>query len=482
MDYTISRNIISDSFIGTNLHTGLVFTKKDLVDKINLWKYVLKYRCNAKKEESILIGMQNLNDDYLAACIASAELSLKIVIVDYTRNDDFTDQEYFDPKTKILSPIDIFIHDFSKSQFAEHPKVFSKFIFFSKCSNRVYSTAEDLDFSIDNIDDFNQATELFPSPSDVLMRCTSSGTTGTPKIVEHSHEFLSKISIRNSDKFSGVCMHVRNLNHGSSLAVYLLPTLISDRVTKHLFYDVDETKPFDDFVNDIKDYKETLEYIIFPYPFMIDEFIFASRRNNLYWPNLNLQTLSYIQDSSKQAIREKIFKSITSIFGSNETSGPVFISSIDESSVNRDSRIFSQIDDFYKITIYETGLLGVTLPVYNLEIITNDVFEKESDTYVHKGRSDLIRINGEALDIKIINELNLKNSEAYLITDSVKNCLYLAFWKSKNESLQKEYEQLFKNNFKRIEIKKTAVLDERKFRTGIKIDNELLREYFRNHV
>ena len=48
--------------------------------------------------------------------------------------------------------------------------------------------------------------------------------------------------------------------------------------------------------------------------------------------------------------------------------------------------------------------------------------------------------------------------------------------------INKEYEYFFKNNFKRIEIKKTAVLEEKKFRTGIKIDNELLREYFRNHV
>jgi len=482
MSYTISRDLISNNFKGVNLHTGVSFDKNDLVSKIDLWKYILKYKCNAQKGESILIGMQILNIDYLAVCFAAAELSLKIVVVDYTRNDEFEDLEYFDPKTKILSPIDIFLHDFSKEQFIEYPKSLTKFTFFSNCSNRTYSTCDNINFEILNIEEFDQARDIFPEPSDVMMRCTSSGTTGTPKIVEHTHEFLSKISYRNSNKFSGNCMHVRNLNHGSSLAVYLLPTLISDSVTNHLFYDIDEVEPFDLFVNDIVEFKNTLEYIIFPYPFMIDEFIDASIRNNINWPKLNIQTLSYIQDKSKDAIKNSIFKSITSIFGSNETSGPVFESYIDISSIEKDPRQFTEPDDFYKIKLLETGLLSVTLPVYNSEIITNDIFEKKDNYYTHKGRSDLVKIDGEILDIKIVNELNLKNTELYIITDTVKNCLYLAFWNFKNDQLKSEYDDFFKNNFKKITIKKSAVLDRSKFFTGIKIDNEMLREYFRNYV
>jgi hypothetical protein len=215
---------------------------------------------------------------------------------------------------------------------------------------------------------------------------------------------------------------------------------------------------------------------------MIDEFIDASDRNNITWENLNIQTLSYIQDKSKKAISKGVIKSITSIFGSNETSGPVFISYIDKSKVDQDSRFFQKIDDFYKIKIYQEGLIGITLPTYETEIVTNDVFEKIDNYYVHRGRSDIIKIDGEILDMKMINDLNLKNKNAYLITDTVKNCLYLALWSNDDDEVIEEYGYFFKNNFKRIEIKKTAVLEEKKFRTGIKIDNELLREYFRNHV
>lgn len=478
----ITRDLISNNFKGVNLHTNVSFDKTDLVSSINVWKYILKYQCNAQKGESILIGMQILNIDYLAVCFAAAELSLKIVIVDYTRNDEFEDLEYFDPKTKILSPIDIFLHDFSKEHIKKHPKELTKFTFFSNCSNRTYSTCDDISFEILSPDDFNLAASIFPDPSDIMMRCTSSGTTGTPKIVEHTHEFLSKISYRNSHKFSGNCIHIKNLNHGSSLAVYLLPTLISNNVTLHLFYDLDEEDIFDIFLNKISKFKDTLEYIIFPYPSMIDKFIDTSIRHNLNWPVLNIQTLSYIQDSSKNAIKNNIFKSITSIFGSNETSGPVFESYIDIHSIEQDSQQFTKPDNFYNIRIQENGLLSVTLPVYNSEIITNDIFEKNDNYYTHKGRSDLVKIDGEILDIKIINDLNLKNKELYIITDTVKNCLYLAFWDNKNSQLEINYNDFFKNNFKKVAIKKTAVLDKNKFFSGIKIDNEMLREYFRNYV
>jgi hypothetical protein len=477
---TITRNIINDNFVATELETNKSFNKTELNEQINLWKYILKYKCNAQATESILIGIQSLNINYLAVCFASAELSLKIVIVDYTRKDDFSNLEFYDAKTKILAPIDIFLYDFPAELIKKNPKKFSKFNFFTQCSTRTYSTIDDIDFTVDNIDQYNTAKTIMPKQSDVVMRCTSSGTTGTPKIVEHTHEFMYSLTHRNAKKFSGTCLHTRNLNHGSSLSVYLLPTLL--KLKDHLFYDVDETTLFDKFIGSISKYQTSLEYIIFPYPFMIDEFISASKRLNITWPNLNIQTLSYISDTARIGVEENIVKTITSIFGSNETSGPLFELTIDINSIHNDACAFTKLDDFYTFNFYDGGLIGVVLPIYNREIITNDLFEQQGDLFIHKGRSDLVKINGEIVDIKLINEINAKYTNAYLVTDSVHNCLYLAFWEGKNQEILNSINQQLENNFKRVKITKTKTLNKFTFLTGIKLDNELIREYFRNHV
>ena len=485
MQNVISRHMISDNFIGNILRPNIRFNKAQLVSQIDLWKYILKYRCSAKAGESILVGMQALNDVYFAIIFAAAELSLKIVIVDYTRIDNFVDTEFHDPKTKLLSPIDIFLHDNPGNI-----NVPSKFKFFSGCSKRTYSIVNnnnDIDTTIDNMEDFETAKNIFPKPSDILMRCTSSGTTGTPKIIEHTHEFLYKVTIRNSTRFFGQCLHTRNLNHGSSLAVYLLPVFASPAVSENLFLEVPldpRIKPEDMiyFMETLKKFSDTLEYMIFPYPIMIDEFIDASKERNIVWPKLNVQTLSYIQDYAKVGIVEGIIKSVTSIFGSNETSGPVFLAHIEKGTIGRSSNWFKKVDDFYEIRLDSKQMLHVTMPVYNIDIVTNDRFKKRSKFYEHIGRNDLTKIDGKVFDLKIINELNNMNGQASLILDPLKNSIYLAFWYRKDENLELEYSKFFKDRFETLKINKTAILNKNSFMSGIKIDMELLREHFRNHV
>jgi len=475
--------MISDNFIGNILRPNIQFNKAHLVSKIDLWEYILKYKCSATAGESILIGMQALNDDYFAIIFAAAELSLKIVIVDYTRMDNFADIEFYDTKTKLLAPIDIFLHDCLGTV-----NVSSKFRFFASCSKRTYSIFQySIDMTIDNMEDFETAKNIFPKPSDILMRCTSSGTTGTPKIIEHNHEFLYKITIRNSTRFFGQCLHTRNLNHGSSLAVYLLPTFASPAVSENLFLEIPldpRIQPEDmaDFMKILKKFSDTLEYMIFPYPIMIDDFIDASKESNIVWPKLNVQTLSYIQDYAKVGIIEGIVKSVTSIFGSNETSGPVFLAHIEKGTIGRSADWFKKVDDFYGIRLDSKQMLHVIMPVYNTDIVTNDQFKKRSKFYEHIGRTDLTKIDGKVFDLKIINELNNMNGQASIILDPLKNSIYLAFWHRKDEKLELEYKNFFNDRFKALQINKNAVLNKNNFMSGIKLDMELLREHFRNHV
>lgn len=484
MKNVISRHMISDNFIGNTLRANIRFDKSQLVSSIDEWKYILKYKCSAKSGESILVGMQAMNHVYFAIIFAAAELSLKIVIVDYTRIDSFTDTEFHDPKTKLLAPIDIFLHDSMNITSKDIP---GKFKFFSNCSKRTYSIHTDLDRTIDNMEDFETAKNIFPKPSDILMRCTSSGTTGTPKIIEHSHEFLYKVSIRNSTRFFGQCLHTRNLNHGSSLAVYLLPVFASPAVTENLFLEVPmdpHNKPHEtiNFMEALEKFADTLEFIIFPYPNMIDDFIHISKERKVVWPKLNIQTLSYIQDYAKVGIVEGIFKSVTSIFGSNETSGPVFLAHIEKGTIGRSADWFKKVDDFYGIRLDSNLMLHVIMPVYNTDVVPNDRFKKRSKFYEHIGRNDITKIDGTIFDLSMLKKLNDMNEHANLIVDPVKNSIYLAFWYRKDDNLELEYSNFFRERFTNLKINKTAVLNKNHFMSGIKLDQELLRDHFRNHV
>lgn len=476
----ITRNCVSNNFSLIKLENDSSYNKDDLDSNVALWKYILKYKCNAKEQESILIGITALDIDYFAICFAALELALKIVIVDYNRKDEFSNLEYADPKTKILAPIDIFLHDVDDIHFLTESIPLNKFKFFTNQSYRTYNVKK-IDYTIENETEFQLAQEIIAKPTSVAIRCTSSGTTGTPKIVEHTHEFLYRVSKRNSSKFSGDCLHIRNLNHGSSIAVFLLPSLMNDAVTNHFTYGVhDESLPFDDFVNNIARYRDTLSFINFPYPFMIEEFINSSKRQYTTWPNLQVQTLSYIQDNSKDAVKQGIFKSITSIFGSNETSGPVFECTITKDNVDQNSSYFTKLDNFYGIELDDTGLISVLLPTYNINIVTNDIFKIVDSFYVHSGRKDIVKINGEILDYAIINNFNSQFPDTYLVIDSVENSIYVAFWNTHNSNALSNIQSFFNNHYNNVSINKTAILNKEQFLSGIKLDNELIREYFRN--
>ena len=475
---TITRDFISNNFVFTDIcDNEQTYDKILLVERINFWKYILKYKYNAQPQESILIGMQKLGIDYFSIIIAAAELSLKIVVVDYNRTDKFRNIEYNDPKTKLLSPIDIFLHDFPLD-LLETDQVYSKYVFFTVHSNRTYSIVDAFNFVIDQAL-FDSVICIQPNPSDILFRVTSSGTTDVPKVIEHTHEFISAISLRNSKLYKGTALHVNNLNHGASASVTLLPTLASEHVNRHLFYDGADTESIRNLVDAVTPYKDDIGYLSFPYPFLIDKFIEVSREKNLKWPNLDLITLSYILDNAKHAVRDGIFNSITSIFGSNETLGPLFVNTASKDNWNIDSRYYTIPDDFYKIKLSEEGKITVTVPIYNKEVETNDYFDKQGEYFIHRGRSDMFRINGETINLSTINDLNKYHTNMYVVVDTLYHCLYLACWEDLNMDKIQEARERIESKFERVNVTKVLHLAKSNFYYGIKIDNELLREHFR---
>jgi hypothetical protein len=400
------------------------------------------------------------------------ELGLSISIIDY--NITIISPES-STKTKLLSPIHYFIceeESFSK----EHPK--SKYaILIKHCLNTIYST----DIEKHQYDE-KVNREIKIDPKSIAMRCTSSGTTGTPKVIEHGHEFLFNLCKRNSKMFYGNIVNEKCLGHGSGPATFFIPTLMSKDV-ENIYNYWGEGSEFNDDKYFMRN-QNIFDHVMIAYTHDIDGFLKNINEDNPP-SRTTIYTLSTIKKDWIPFVREGKIKNIISLFGSSETSGPIFINqSIDENFVQNK---FNLIDDYYKVSFTEKNLLEVNIPTYDYKICTNDEFLIAEDGFYHNGRSDLIRINGEIVDIEKHNQI-LEILKSYLdakfVYDPAINEIYLAVWKT-NIDLDVLIEKI---NIKMgtiywaHHISKYEVLNPDLFFTGIKMDNQLLRDYFRSNV
>ena len=436
-------------------NTDCPYTFADLSKDIDAYKNLLQHTYNAVTGQSVLIGEQS-GRTQLALVFACLELGLTITIVDYGRTDNFQ-TDYFDPKTTLLLPIHFFI--------VSTVSTTNKFAFFDDaCETTIVLADVTLDYTS------NQT--LTATPDTMLLKCTSSGTTGTPKIVHHTHEFIFALAMRNAVMFDGVIGQAFNLSHGSSLATFFLPTLFSENVTDYINFYLLNTE------NVLERY--SIDHLMLPYPNMIEVFIDQYKKS--IHSGINLYSLTYIRSEWKEHTRDGKVKDIISFFGSNETSGPTLINRVSYEDFNRQR--YHVVDDFYGFEIRNTELI-VTLPIYNTKIETKDEFLANDNIFLHLGRNDMHRINGRSFMESSYQRVVKDKLNSDLVFDAVHNRMYLAVWETddnldtKINEIQEVLKQRSDNDHY---ISKYKVLSYEDFLSGIKLDQELLREYFRRHV
>jgi acyl-CoA synthetase (AMP-forming)/AMP-acid ligase II len=453
----INKNIkFIDTAIFENKSCKTVFFYDSLSALIDNYKNMLEFDFNCKPGQSVLIG-EPPGLIQIALIFASLELGLSLIIVDYDRPNNIKSYKFVDPKTQILLPIDFFILG------VDTPG--EKFDFFKNVSTHTI-ILKDRSFSN------NKNANVYATKETLLMKCTSSGTTGTPKKVEHTHEFIFELIQRNKIFFNGRVGITTNLNHGSSLATYFLPAVISDNVTE--FYSLRDVGQKPKRIS-----KYHLDHLMLPYTNIINEFLSQRFKKN---PNLTIYTLSTIKKNWKKSIDNSSIKNIVSFFGSNETSGPVFINQLND--IKFEENKFTKFDNFYKTEINDSGL-HVSLPVYNTTISTNDKFTEDRGSFYYLGRNDLIRINGCIVDMANYQSFIKNLLDADIVIDTVHNEIYLALWSddlNKTEKLAYVNDFMVKQSNGAHTINKHAVLFYEDFLSGIKLDQELLRDYFRKYV
>lgn len=454
---SINKNIrFKDVKLFRGKTTSEAYSFHELSSEIDRFKNLLQDHYQCQPGQTVLIGEQP-GMSQIALVFACCELGLPITVIDYHRRDNFKSYQYTDPKTKILLPISFFIVSQREST--------DKFEFFqSVCEKTIILNDHRHNTNT------NDNKQILSQDNSLFIRCTSSGTTGTPKIVEHTHEFMESLINRNTVFFDDTVGLVFNLNHGSSLATFFMPGLFSPKVNQFINFEIDHGS-----LGPLGEYD--LSHLMLPYPHLIDNFLQRNKKQN---DHLTIYTLSTIQHRWRNHIKTGKIRDVVSFFGSNETSGPIFVNHAGEKGFKENQ--FRSIDDFYKIDILANDELSVALPIYNKTINTNDTFKIVQDRYQHLGRNDIIRINGFQVDVNDYTDMIKSIANCDLVYDSLKNEIYLAIWEIKRDpmivknKIDKELKAASSNCHY---ISKCSNLDHGDFLSGVKLDQELLRDYFR---
>jgi hypothetical protein len=457
----ITRNIINPniSFIDYSNNSTHSYSFTHLNRLIDAYKNLLISK-GAKKGNSVVIGTQ-ANTSQIALVLACAELGLTIVIIANPLPANQTGKQYvpglINLKLKLMLPIDYFILD-NRIQTAKFD------LFNDVCRFTILIDEEQLDYTPNDV--------VYADKDTALLKCTSSGTTGTPKVITHTHGFLSKLIERNSKQFYGSMGMITNLAHGSSPAVYFLPGMMSKDTTQYVNL---PNLPLVEIAEILRSHDLSLDHLLVPYTLFVDQ-LFESNES---LPGCVIHTLGMIRKSWVEAVKNNRAKDIISIFGTNETSGPFMINQATD--VDFDENTYKVTDDFYDLELID-DCLYVGMKEYGSVIETHDAFMKRGDKFVHVGRSNLYRINDLEINLGKYQSIIDKLLKAELVVDTKQDRIYLAIWDQDFDIHKvRHIDNVMRNDSNGLHfISKYDSLNYSDYLNGIKIDKEMLREYFRN--
>ena len=434
-------------------------TYEELSSLVDAYKNLLLAN-GAKHGQSIVIGTQP-SLDQIASILACSELGLVICIVGTPLDMDnleFYSKSINNRKVsisyKMLLPIDFFI--------IQDEKFTNKYETFRDTINTTILMSE-------QTLDYTPNDKIYATEDSIFLRCFDSNKH---LLIEHTHQFITQLSMRNSLFYYGSVGMVRNLNHGSSIATYFLPSLLSERVTE--FYNIyyKEQNLYNRFFSEAK---IILDHLMFPYTEIMDEFF----DNDISLGNCILYTLGIIRKQWVNKLQNKV-KDVITFFGNSEVSGPFLINQATD--IDFEENKFKMVDDFYKLKINNSSELEILIPNASKYANTQDKFIIINDRYIFQGRSNLFRINDEIVDVQRWNKMINEYLQSYLVVDTPKNRIYLAIWENHvdKELFNKINEDLKKYSKGKHYVYKYACLDYTQFCNNNALNTAALIEYFRN--
>lgn len=495
----MQSKIISRHFIRQDLEyheNKQIYYYNDFVVGINKWKNILYNKFNMRPGMTVALIDMYIYFDYCTLFFAAAELGLKVLTIPKRPETADGRVAVLDKVVANLGLIDLMYYyseDNIIIQAGNMAMPREALVNMTKFYSKQLMTHNDFicDYTAHDMDSVILAQE-----DSVLIWTTTSGTTGDPKPIEYNHSQLSIIAERNA-KILGLTdqnvsiNHTVNMHHSAILMANFLPAFGYSRCHHADTYDI--SLPHLEYVkaliNSIKE-KQTNK-VLLPFNLMLESLLKYIIKNNI---NLDHKLDILVGGFNVSKSYVEMFKStninkISSMFGSNETLGPLLISEVNHDTVLEEYNpqfIGRPVDDLFQIDLDNLNCIVVTSPsLYPGKIVMNDHARGNNiDGYIYEGRligtGGDIRINEVNFQIKPVAHLirKLFGSVLFDIVDDVsEGKLYIAVWEGTinfdllNERMIEIYERVTFSNY--------DYLDRNKF-DSFKLDMAALREYFRN--
>jgi acyl-coenzyme A synthetase/AMP-(fatty) acid ligase len=498
----MESKIISRDFFRKDIEyyqDNRIYYYQDFIDSINKWKNILYFKYNMRPGMSIALLDKNAYFEYCTLFFAVAELGLKSICMPERPKED--------GKVKLL---DLMLKDTNKVDlmfYISDDNLIAQTVTMALPKTAIISMANNYAKQIMNFDAYENydaslydnsiAEQIFATEDSVLSWTATSGTTGTPKLLEYTQRQLYNIALRNSrifgfDELDVTVCHTRNMHHAAILMANFLPAFSAVRYHCVPKVIIDETdlefvERFTAFVKEKQIHK-----VFLPFSLMLESMFKYINDNNIKFDH-NLDIICggfnipkpYIDFFAKTNVNR-----IISMFGSNETLGPILVKIIDHN-INVDNYnpqyIGIPLDDMYTITLLENNRISVRCSqLYDGEIIMHDTMSGNStDGFVHLGRfldtpDGNVRINEVLIQPVAVKHLVghlFPACQFEVVLDPQEERLYLAIWEGSvdfdllNHRMLERYERVQFNNY---DYLKRSDFD------NFKLDMTGLREYFKN--